>query len=120
MEKNKNSIILHFILEYSTPGWFSITSSGSTGRTVANVLGLYEIVNATYNQHPIYKMVGDGYFLFYSDTKHWMVGSKVGSSVGYIRTVSTGDMESPLTGWSFFNGNEWVLDQDLMVEPYNG
>ena len=65
-------------------------------------------------------MVGGDYFLYYTSTKRWIVGHEVGSSIGFIRTLSTGDMESPLVGWAVFTGKGWVADQDLMVEPYNG
>lgn len=106
--------------EYSTPTWFVVTSAGGTARAVGNMLGLYEVRNGTHQDRPVYKMLGGDFFLYYSDTKHWMVGPEVGGSVGFIRTLSTGDMESPLVGWSVFNGKGWVVDQDLTVEPYNG
>jgi len=106
--------------EFSTPEWFLVTHSGMLGRSLSNVLGLYQIRNSTYHERPVYKMIGGDYFLYYTSTKRWMVGSEVGGSLGFIRTLSTGDMESPLVGWAVFNGKGWVSDQDLMVEPYNG
>ena len=113
-------MIFDYLLEYSTPSWFVVTSAGGTARAVGNMLGLYEVRNGMHQDRPVYKMVGGDFFLYYSDTKHWMVGPEVGGSVGFIRTLSTGDMESPLVGWSVFNGKGWVVDQNLMVEPYNG
>ena len=111
--------LYNFILETSTPGWFMITSSSSTARIMAELLGLYEIVGNAYNGHPVYKMVGGDFYLYYSD-EHWIVGAKIGDSSGFIRSLSFGDEETPLEGWSFFDGSDWASDEQLMVEPYNG
>ena len=96
-----------------------ITSSSSTARIMAELLGLYEIVGNAYNGHPVYKMVGGDFYLYYSD-EHWIVGAKIGDSSGFIRSLSFGDEETPLEGWSFFDGSDWASDEQLMVEPYNG
>ena len=78
-------------------------SSGSPGLwTVSpwfSSMGIYmKEDNLHYNNKPVYQLDRGGEFLYYSDTRYWMIGNSINATT----------IIPPSTGWSYFNGTDYL------------
>ena len=68
---------------------------------------------------PVWKKYSDGYpdfFLFYSDSSRWMVGTDHKISRGSILTLNRNLDSVPVITWKFYHEGNWTIDHKLRVQ----
>ena len=71
-----------------------------------------------YNNNQVFKKEGKEQFLFTNDKGHWMMGNQPMGSMGYLfQEQRGGSLPNQEGAWSFWDGEDWVAGQILIVEP---
>merc|ERR1719334_18092 len=107
--------------DYSTPGWYSVSTPSVISRDLEGVQGIYEKTNTSYNQKPEFKLVGEDRVLYFSQSGRWMIGSDMNRKNSIVRSISNDETNPPLTGWEVLTEDgSWISDKEFRVESYNG
>ena len=113
-----------------------LKSKGPAAKNQADCLGVYRVVDSL-NDKPVYKQdSGDHYLYYHQDHDCWLVGSRVGQEIGWIKNqpLAKGDSKLQLqltdlpTGWQYQSvasadrvDGKWLADDDsLTVEVLKG
>ena len=113
-----------------------LKSRGPAAKNQSECLGVYRVVDSL-NDKPVYKQdSGDHYLYYHQDHDCWLVGSRVGQEIGWIKNqpLAKGDSKAQLqltdlpTGWQYQPvamadraDGKWLADDDsLTVEVLKG
>ena len=70
-----------------------------------------------YNNNQVFQKEDKDQFLFTNDKGHWMIGNKPMGSKGYFyQEEQGGSLPFQEGAWSFWNGEDWLTGQVLIVE----
>ena len=79
-----------------------MSSAAPAGSVWLLDMGLYLKTDQQYNNRPYYVLDRGGKVLFYGDTGYWMIGNNI------IAPTQQGLLIPPSTGWSYFNGTNYL------------
>ena len=85
----------------------------------AGYLGDYFKIPGVYRyKMPVWEQAG-GKFLFYTESKYWLVSNDYHKNEGYVASNLSGLTQLPLTGWEIAIDEGWKLEAALMLEVRN-
>ena len=101
------------------------TGTGVAADKWGSTMGLYKRTSVKVNNAPAYQQLHDfhgtdTYFMYKYEDGDWQIGDELGGysgilGVGLYNTNSS--PAPPMSGWQYWNGDEWILDPELTAKP---
>ena len=91
-------------------------SSGVSASKYPDMEGKYEITFDSYNGKPVYKH--ESKFLFLNSYNNWAIRyGEIDPKLAHAYAETT-ELNIPVTGWKYWNDEEWIEDPEMKVEVF--
>jgi len=95
-------------------------SLGGAANHQGQHLGFYEELPQKINRRPTFQQRGGTTFIYHNaEYGKWFVGKKLGSITGIFFLILSNSPTPPTSGWFYFNGVDFVNDDDSLKLTYN-